>query len=201
MVALFSGCASQQVSTPLPSDPKSILVLLPKNNSLEVDAPHTLLANVSQPLADRGYYVFPVAVMERFMRENGLHSGAQMHAVPLFKFQEHIAPDAVLYITINQWGQKFQLLQSAAVVDADLKLVDTTTGDIIWSQRAHKTYVTGNSDSSSLTTMVIGAVVDQVAGSLTDHTDGLSRDALGNAFNSIPEGERLRTSTRMLQGQ
>jgi hypothetical protein len=175
------------------------LVLLPKNNSIEIDAPHTLLANVSKPLGERGYYVFPVAVIERFMRENGLHSGAQMHEIPLFKIQEHIAPDAVLYMTINQWGQKFQLLQSVAIVDADLTLVDARSGDVLWRHNAREIYNAGSSNSSSLTEMVLGAVLDQVAGSLTDHTDELSRQALEGAFASLPEGKLLRTSTRLRQ--
>ena len=176
-ITLMAGCATTPTA-PLASDPVSILVLLPKNNSIEIDAPHTLLANVSKPLGERGYYVFPVAVIERFMRENGLHSGAQMHEIPLFKIQEHIAPDAVLYITINQWGQKFQLLQSVAIVEV---------------------CNAGSSNSGSLTAMVLGAVLDQMAGSFTDHTDELSRQALEGAFVSLSEGKRLRASTRLRQ--
>ena len=59
------------------SRPRSILVLPPVNNSIEVNAPYIFLAGISRPLAEKGYYVFPVAVIDIFLKENGLPTPAK----------------------------------------------------------------------------------------------------------------------------
>jgi Putative lipoprotein GNA1162-like len=52
--------------------PRSILVLPPLNESTAVEATWGYLSTVTQPLAERGFYVFPVAVIDQFLKENGL---------------------------------------------------------------------------------------------------------------------------------
>lgn len=200
LVIGLAGCANQQ-SKPytLPNNPLSILVLPPVNKSVEVNASNKIMAHISEPLAERGFYVFPVAVIERFMRENGMHTADQMHQIPLEKFQEHIAPDAILYITINQWGQKFQVIQSVSIVDATLVLVDAKTGATLWQQRAYKTYTPNSGGNNGLAGVILGAVVDQVVGSLVDHTDQLASDVLVAATNRLPEGPRLIESHQQRQ--
>lgn len=47
-------CALQQAA------PRSILVLPPMNSSVDVNAPYSYLSTISTPLAEKGYYVFPV---------------------------------------------------------------------------------------------------------------------------------------------
>jgi hypothetical protein len=47
--------------------PRSILVLPPLNESTAVEATYGYLSTVSRPLAERGYYVFPIEVVDRFL--------------------------------------------------------------------------------------------------------------------------------------
>lgn len=200
LAMLASGCANQQVKPrTLATNPESILVLPPVNKTVEVDAANKVLAHISQPLADRGYYVFPVAVIERFMRENGMHTAAQMHQIPLDKFAEHIAPDAILYVTINQWGQKYQVLQSKAVVDVNLLLVDAKSGEPLWQRRAYQTYTPSSSNENGLAGALLGAVVDQVIGSAVDHTEELAEQAFDDVFEALPAGIRLVEYQNILQ--
>ena len=79
--------------------PRSVLVLPPLNQSVQVNAPYSYLSTVSQPLAEAGYYVFPVAVVDAFMKENGLPTPGEMHTAPLDKIGEVFGADAVLYVT------------------------------------------------------------------------------------------------------
>ena len=51
------------------SEPKSILVLPPLDETLEEGASTHCLATVTRPLAERGYYVFPVAIVDLMMIE------------------------------------------------------------------------------------------------------------------------------------
>ncbi|MGV2470107.1 hypothetical protein FO520_23155, partial [Bacillus subtilis] len=64
------------------SKPKSILVLLPQNSTPEVQASHGLLAQTTLPLAEAGYYVFPVAVVEETFKQNGMTNAGDIQAVP-----------------------------------------------------------------------------------------------------------------------
>lgn len=185
----FTAHLSAADNSPTPQLlPRSILVLPPTNQSVEVNAPYIFLSTITRPLAEKGYYVFPVAVIDRFMRENGLNVPAEMHNVPLEKLREHINPDAVLYVNILDWGQKFQILTSKAVVNANLKLVDARTGATLWENRAYASETPNSSTNNGLAGMFIQAIADQVIGSLTDKTYELSRTANNQAVTRLPDG-------------
>jgi hypothetical protein len=169
------------------SKPKSILVIPPVNNSVEVNAPYIYLSTITKPLAEKGYYVFPVAVIDNFLKENGLPTPAEMNTIPLDKIREHFGADAVLYVTIEDWGQKYNVLSSQAVVKAHLSLVDTKSGKQIWD--AHANAVQAQQDNGGgLIGALIGAIVGQIAGSLSDTTPALSRNANNLAINSEKRG-------------
>ncbi|MDZ7923341.1 MAG: DUF799 family lipoprotein [Marinagarivorans sp.] len=195
LVAMVAGAAPAYSAEPVIL-PRSILILPPTNRSVEVNAPYIFLSTITRPLAEKGYYVFPVAVIDRFMRENGLQISAEMHAIPLAKLREHIHPDAVLYVDILDWGQKYQILTSKAVVSANLKLVDAHTGNVIWENRAYASESPNNSGNNGLAGMLIQAVADQVIGSLSDKTYELSRVANNQAVDRLPDGPiRLEVQT------
>jgi len=57
---LLGGCVKQEpynYAALEQSKPRSILVLPPVNNTVEVDAPYIYLSTISRPLAEKGYYV------------------------------------------------------------------------------------------------------------------------------------------------
>lgn len=193
--ALISGCASspsRDNSTFYAHRPLSILVLPPINNSVEVNAPYTYLSTISKPLAEKGYYVFPVAVIDQFLKENGLPTPDEMHTVPLDKIRQHVGADAVLYVSISEWGQKFQIISSKTVVRAHLRLVDTRTGTQLWDTSVYGTHDGSNSGGGGLLGAVVSAVAEQVAGSIVDNTPTVARTANQNAiFNharGLPDG-------------
>jgi hypothetical protein len=94
------------------SKPRSIVVIPPKNNSIEVNASYIYLSTLTKPLAEKGYYVLPVAVIDQFLKENGLPTPAEMNGIPLEKIREHTGADAVLYVEIEEFGQKYLVLSS-----------------------------------------------------------------------------------------
>ena len=151
------------------SKPRSIVVIPPRNNSIEVNAPYVYLSTLTRPLAEKGYYVLPVAVIDQFLRENGLPTPAEMNTIALEKIDQHMGADAVLYITINEWGQKFQLISSVNRVAADLKLVDVKTGVILWESTAVATQDSGDG-GGGLAGMLVSAIVTQVMASTIDRS-------------------------------
>jgi len=166
-------------------EPRSILVLPPLDDSPEVGGTYGCLSTVTRPLAERGYYVFPVAVVDMMMRENGLSQPFDMHQVPLEKLDEIFAPDAVLYLTVKDWGTSYQILASSTTVTLEGVLVDVETGTEIW--RGRKSAVKG-SGGQGLAGMLANALVEQVASSISDPSFGVSRQAAWSLFSDQRNG-------------
>ncbi|WNO07775.1 DUF799 domain-containing protein [Teredinibacter sp. KSP-S5-2] len=182
--SILAGCSSIQTqnNTELVQNrPRSILVIPPLNNSVEVNAPYTFISTITRPLAEKGYYVFPVAVIDHFFKENGLPTPGEMNGVPLDKIREHIGADAVLYTTIEDWGQKYLLFNTVTVVNAKLNLVDTRTGTVLWTGRARAERSQGDGQ-------LLQAIVSHIVESLTDSTPELAREANRSAINGSGSG-------------
>jgi len=189
-VIFLAGCQTlppYDYSALIASKPKSILVIPPNNSSIEVNAPYIFLSTISKPLAEKGYYVFPVSIIDHFLKENGLPTPAEMNAIPLDKIREHIGADAVLYVSIKEWGQKYQLISSKATVNSHLKLVDTRTGTLLWEGNARAEQASGDG-GGGLLGAIIAATVEQIAGSMVDITPSLSSLANNQTINQKDHG-------------
>jgi hypothetical protein len=195
IVAMTSGCATvapYDYTAFERSRPRSIVVIPPNNNSVEVNAPYIYLSTITRPLAEKGYYVFPVFMIDYFLKENGLPTPEEMNGIPLEKIGEHIGADAVLYITVEEWGQKYQVIQSITKVRATLKLVDVKTGALLWDSTAVAQQSSGDG-GGGLAGMLVSAIITQVLSStVTDPTPGLARQANYLAIHSqlrgLPDG-------------
>lgn len=191
LALLLASCTTvpdYDFSALLERQPRSILVLPPTNDSVEVNAPYVFLSTITRPLAEKGYYVYPVAVIDTFLKENGLPTPAEMNSIPLNKIKEIIGADAVLYVNIHEWGQKFHLLASKAVVSASMRLVDTDSGNLLWQAEAYAERNNGDSGNNGLLGALVSAVAEQIVGSIVDYTPELSRIANHNAINSLLAG-------------
>jgi hypothetical protein len=155
--------------------PRSILVLPPVNEGTDVRATYGYLSTMTRPIAELGYYVFPVALIDQLLKENGMPTPGEMVQAPLEKIREIIGADAVLYITIQQYGTRFQLLASITVVAAAARLVDTRTGTLLWEGRLAAEE--GSGSSGNLLSDVIGALLTQVISQSTDRAHGVAARA------------------------
>ncbi|HFF1618141.1 TPA: DUF799 domain-containing protein [Yersinia enterocolitica] len=178
MIALLlTGCAkpvSQDYSAFKQSKPKSILVLLPQNQSPEVEASHGMLSQVTYPLSEAGYYVLPVAVVEETFKQNGMTNAADISAVSPAKLHKIFGADAALYITIVQYGTSYQILTSDTRVTANAKLVDLKTGKLLWSGSATASSDEGNNSSGGIIGMLVQAAVSQIANTMTDKSHDIA---------------------------
>jgi hypothetical protein len=134
-----------------------------------------------------GYYVYPVAEVDALMRENGLPTAGEMHQVPLNKLGEIIGADSVLYITLRQYGSKYQVLSSVTTVTADGKLVDIKTGKTLWEGTATAQQSSGDS-GGGLIGILITAAVTQVVNSATDPAHDVSSMANFQLFTTKDYG-------------
>ena len=191
-ILLLAGCSS---TPPTPYDygaylahmPRSILVLPPLDTTPEVNAPYEWLGIVTRPLAERGYYVFPVAMVDAVFKENGVPTAGEMHQVSLQKLREIFGADAVLYVTITRWGTSYQVINSATEVAIECRLVDTETGAQLWSGSG-----AGRSDSSAGQSdpfgMLASALFSQVFSSSSDPSVGIANETNFELFHADHDG-------------
>ncbi|MBL1378047.1 DUF799 domain-containing protein [Zobellella iuensis] len=171
VTAILAGCAAPEAydyAAFKAAKPKSILVLPPANQSPDVKASYSLLSQVTYPLAESGYYVFPVAVVDETFRQNGLVNPEDIHKVPLDKLHQIFGADAVLYIEVEEYGTSYMIISSDTRVTASARLVDLRTGQQLWAGKATASSSEQSSSSGSLVGMMVQAVIEQIASTLTD---------------------------------
>ncbi|KMW74031.1 lipoprotein [Photorhabdus luminescens subsp. luminescens] len=150
------------------SKPKSILVLPAVNKSLEVKAGHSLISHVTYPLAESGYYVFPVAVVEETFQQNGVTAAQDVQNISYKKLHDIFGADSALYLDIEEYGTQYQIINSDTRVTASAKLVDLRNGKQLWHGRAVASSTENESSSNSLVGMLVSAVVSQIANTIMD---------------------------------
>ena len=171
LALVLGGCAtnkSYDYSALRESKPKSIVVLPPLNMSPDVRASYSMLATVTRPLAESGYYVLPVALVDQTFRENGVSEPGEMHQVPPAKLAEIFGADAALYITIEEYGAKYMIISSEVIVAASAKLVDTRTGRLLWEGKARASSAENQNSSGGIAALLIQALVSQVINNIGD---------------------------------
>ncbi|MFM0651989.1 DUF799 domain-containing protein [Paraburkholderia sediminicola] len=152
--------------------PRSILVLPPVNETSDVKATYGVLSQMTLPLAESGYYVMPVALMDETFKQNGLTTPTDIQGVAPGKLREIFGADTALYTKVTQYGSVYQVIDSTTVVAASAKLVDIRTGDVLWQGTARATgkELGGNVNVNAfgLVGVLVQAAVKQVAHNLSD---------------------------------
>ncbi len=175
-VTLLAGCVAPQRNVDYTafreSKPVSILVLPPLNTSVDAAAAAAVLSQATLPLAESGYYVVPVAVMEETFRQNGLTTADDIHEVPASRLREIFGADAALYLTVKQYGASYQVVSSTVTVSIDAALVDLRNGAKLWD--GTRTLSQGSNSSGGLIGMLVQAVVDQLVNTLSDRSYGVA---------------------------
>ncbi len=170
MVVGLCGC-----QTPEPYDytafeaarPRSLLVLPPINDSADVKGTYGYYTTVTRPLAEKGYYVFPIGLVDQMFKENGLPEPTDMHEVPLQRISEIFGADAVLYIRIKDYGTNYVVLSSATTVSALVRLVSVHSGTELWSGSVVAQQASG-SGGGGIIGALVAAAVTQIIGELND---------------------------------
>lgn len=151
------------------ANPTSILVMPPVNNTTEVMAPYGLMAQIARPIAEAGYYVFPVAVVNQTFIANGMTVAQDAQAINYQKLHEIFGADTGLYITITNYGTTYVVLSSDTIVSAEAKLVDLRTGELLWQGAASASSGENRgANSNGLLGMLVEAALNQIIETVTD---------------------------------
>jgi hypothetical protein len=191
---LLSGCAvpKRQVdyTSFKKSQPRTIVILPPLNDTNDAAASYSLLSQMTLPVAEAGYYVVPVAVMEETFKQNGLTTPNDIQAVSMDKLRQYFGADAAIYPNVTKYGSVYKVVDSVTVVSASAKMVDLRSGDTLWvgSASADGKELGGNVDvgSGSIIGALVQAAVKQVAHTVTDESHDVAALAANRLLKAGP---------------
>jgi hypothetical protein len=170
-LALAAGCASaparKDYSRFRAAHPSAILVVPVVNHTVDVTAADYFLSTVPVPLAERGYYVFPVNLVKRVLEDDGLADAALVHSADPVRLASLFGADAVLYVTVERWDAQYVVLSTKVTVELTYTLKDGRTGELLWTDRERTVYTSdsgaGNNGLASLLVAVVSAAATKAA--------------------------------------
>lgn len=189
--SLLTGCVTQpakkDMSAFYAAAPRSILVVPTINRSLDVDAPSYVLAALPIPIAEKGYYVFPVNTTKYVLEQEGFYEGEQIHQQPTESLAKLFGSDAVLYVAIKQWDAQFAFITTTVTVDFEYRLV-SKDGTEIWKEEKKLQYQPQNNSGGGLIGMVISAAVARAAPNYMPLTQQANQQVFVLGPNPLPNG-------------
>jgi hypothetical protein len=194
LVTSLVGCAvapKQDLSSFVAAAPRSILVVPAINRSLDVDAANYLLSTLTVPIAEKGYYVFPVHTVKFVLEQEGFYEGEQVRNQPPEVLAKLFGADAVLYVAINRWDAQYAVLTTTVTVDFDYRIV-YKDGSEIWRANQRMQYTPQNTNTGSpLASLIAAAITAAVTRASPDYMP-LARQANQQVFvkgpSAIPDG-------------
>src|ERR1019366_4794116 len=191
---LMGGCATApktDLTAFIAAAPRSILVVPAVNKSLDVDAPNYLLSTLSIPLAEKGFYVFPVNTTKVVLEQEGFYEAEQVHRQSPIALAKLFGADAILYVTINRWDAKYVLFSTMVTVEFDYRMV-AKDGSEIWKATQRMQYSPQNSNGSSplanLVAAAISAAVTRAAPNYLPLTQQANAQVFVRGPTAIPNG-------------
>ncbi len=200
----LSGCVTQPVQRDFSAfkaaSPRSILVVPVVNKSLDVDAPNYVLSALPVPIAEKGYYVFPVNTAKVVLEQEGYYEGEKVHEQPASALARLFGSDAVLYVTINRWDAQFAVFTTTVTVDFSYRLVSKDDVEI-WRESKRMQYQPDNrnnagSPMAALLTAVISAAMARAAPNYMPLTRQANQQVFMLGPNALPDGPYRTSSPR-----
>ena len=183
LAALAAACAKppgKDYSKLVSSSPRAILVVPVVNKSVDVDAADYFLSTLSVPLAERGYYVFPVNLVKRMLEDDGLSDAALVHGADPVRLCSLFGADAVLYVTIQQWTARYLVVSTQVTVEFDYLLKDGRTGEELWKEHQMRVFDSSAANSggnSGPLGALIGSLIAAAATKAAPNYVPLAREA------------------------
>lgn len=199
-LALLGGCATK----PAPYDysaftkakPVTLLVMPPINDSPDVKATPAVWAQATLPLAEAGYYVLPVTLVDETFRQNGVDSANDAQAIPYPKLRDFFGADAAVYIKVTKYGTSYAVVASETRVEAEARIIDLRSGALLWQGKAAASSAEQQQQQQGgIVGLLVAALVKQVIGTATDaafNFAGIANGRLLGAprYNGVLPGPR-----------
>jgi hypothetical protein len=175
VAGVLGGCATVEAPSADPwpalreARPASVLVMPPVNNTPDVEAPASLMAQTVYPLSEAGYYVMPVALVNETLRLNGVQTPQDAQQISVQRLRQVFGADAALYMDIRSYGSVYRVISSDSVVTVDARLVDLRDGRTLWTGSASASSAEQRGQQQGgLIGALLQAVIEQVASNFSD---------------------------------
>lgn len=199
-LAMLSGCATK----PAPYDytaftqskPSTLLVMPPTNDSPDVKATPGVWAQATLPLAEAGYYVLPVTLVDETLRQNGVDTAHDAQNIPYPKLREFFGADAAVYIKVTKYGTSYAVVASESRVEAEARIIDLRNGNLLWQGKAAASSAEQQQQQQGgIVGLLVAAVVKQILGTATDESFTYAGIASGRLlgtprYNGVLPGPR-----------
>ena len=171
----LGGCATpppaRDYTAFLQARPASVLVLPPLNETPEVLATPSVLSQLSVPLAESGFYVLPVSLVDETLKANGIQTAADAQQIGRAKLRDIFGADAALYVLIRRYGAVYKVVSSETTVTLEARLVDLRTGQLLWNGGASASSAEQNSSSQGgVVGLLVKAIVEQIASNIGERS-------------------------------
>lgn len=172
--------------------PRSILVVPVKNETIDVQAPTSVLATLPMVLGERGYYVYPVNTVKTLLENEGYYEPAEVHNAPPESIASMFGADTILYVTIHEWTSQYILISTTTTVDFEYRLVNSD-GTEIWQARKALKYNPNQQNSSGnpladLIAMAVTAAIERAAPNYLPLTRTANAQTFYNQTRGLPPG-------------
>lgn len=167
--------------------PLSIAVMPPINKTNNVDAKEYLFFTLSQPLAERGYYVFPAFLTMEMFKSESAYDAELYKDGSLSRFKEVLGADAVLFSTITKWEKA--AVASSIRVEIEYSLKSTTDNKEIFHRKGNIVYDASlNVSGGGLLGAVVGMAANAIKTAATPHVK-VARAANIYTLTDMPAGQ------------
>ncbi|MCI0370203.1 MAG: DUF799 domain-containing protein [candidate division NC10 bacterium] len=149
--------------------PRSLVIVPAINKTTAVEAPIVFNTTATKPFAERGYYVYPVFLTRDILNDLGLSDEGLIAQAQPQRFREIFGADAVLFVTVNTWATTYVVLASSVTVEANYKLVDSDSGEVIWERTERVVETSGGGGGGGLGGLVARAISAALTAILVDY--------------------------------
>lgn len=146
------------------ADPRSILIVPVVNRTVDVTAADYFLSTISRPVAERGYYVYPVYLVNRLLQDDGLSDANLVHQANPKRLGALFGADAILYVTIDRWDAKYAVFTTSVEVEFRYVMKSGKTGEELWSSKEFLHYAPQSNSSGN---PLFDLIADAVAAGIT----------------------------------
>jgi len=199
-LSFLGGCATKappyDYAAFMRAKPATLLVMPPVNESPEINATSGVWAHATLPLAEAGYYVLPVTLVDETFRQNGVSSANDAQEISPKKLREFFGADAAVYMKVKKYGTSYAVLASETRVEVEARIIDLRSGELLWQGVAVATSAEEQQQSQGgIVGLLVTAIVKQIVGTATDASyryAGIANQRLLGAsrYNGVLPGPR-----------
>lgn len=165
--------------------PLSVLVLPPVNETTAAGAGEYYAATIGKPLAEAGYYVYPVDLVFDILHYEGLYFTEELPDISLKKIREYFGADAVLYTTIKKWSTLYYVLGGSVTVSVDFLMKSTITGRVMWRYSGTLSHSTSGGGFGTPIELIVRVVMTAIKTIEQDYVS-VAEELNNKALKSIP---------------